>query len=895
MADEQQDNTFPAMINARFQGWKKNFDDNHFGRVEDYYTLAMRNKGQYFGAMSTKVRGKWNGRLGKGLVTFPVVPRAIRSKTATAISTDIRLDFKSSVPLPEKEAGVQMAENIYQFLEGLYWTEPLEISIAQLGMFGGFMGVRAEIDDDGPQVGSRQVTGQKWLQRGYTTFGCTDCGGIFEPQEIGLEPLPADMMTSDEDVAERNGEATKSGEPAPYAEPADVLDAEIIDDGPPKPTILKYSVEGVKCPRCDKPTLTQNTEEDYELGEAPTGELERIMAARFEMNAVPALLIRFDDLSTIGFKWEKAHWFNYHPPRPVYELLARRPKLKEKLAKNRYSDWSDSTKLYYDLSNSKGGVAGSTYENSDYLDSYAESDYWHVQPVACKGWKEPVGWTLFEDGTHGAFGETRPDMLGDKGGDLDVVFDIDAGETIEAAFKRREPEEKFRGTMVEMWGEEVVDVRNESFQDFWTLFGWQIDAAAAIPMGEERLNNLQDACTNVLSMIYSYVLRASNPKGVYDGRFFDENQLTDNQPGQWLRTKQDIQTDENYDVMKKIGYLSPADMSSVVDMFVQLIIQISKEESGVFDETVGNVNPQNQTKGGRELAVNQSLSLMTPSQKAKKYGKIAWARMMLNLWQRYMPDEAYKLVKGTYEDEWKPQDIEQFKALDVDREIQIDAIEGTDIPRTRSEYEQRFLAAMNFGLFDSANPVPLDIRVKVIKTLGLTDVDLDNYDADRRLAARRKDVMNEILDDAAKAAGGYDKLIAIVPDPATITPATPAGLPKRVLVPDVKLMIAQDPRTKVCQEDNHLTFIGYYTDQLKGLRGSKQPREPEIMLLEDAIDAHRAMIAASTAQVASVEGVIGNAGADQAGMGLAGQKDDAAKAAEAAANQPPPQQPMGVM
>src|SRR5687768_12200397 len=99
MATENEDknNSFPAMFKARKDMWRSSFDDAHYGRIEDFVVLAMRNKGAYFGAFSQRVKGQWNGRLGKGLVTYPVIPRAIRSKTATAISTDIRLDFKASV------------------------------------------------------------------------------------------------------------------------------------------------------------------------------------------------------------------------------------------------------------------------------------------------------------------------------------------------------------------------------------------------------------------------------------------------------------------------------------------------------------------------------------------------------------------------------------------------------------------------------------------------------------------------------------------------------------------------------------------------------------------------------------------------------------------------------
>lgn len=885
---EGKNSGFQAMILERVRVWKTAYDEAHYPRIGDYVTLAKRNRGDYFGAISQRVRNAWNGRLGKGLVTYPVVPRAMRSKTATAISTDIRLDFKSPVPDPEKEAAVQSAENIYLFLENLYWTEQLETSIAQLGMLGGFMGIRAEIED-GPAVGNRMLTGKKWNQKGATVYGCSDCGGTFDPEEIGLQPVEqASANEETPQIAESHDSQSMWQVDEESFEPFTPE-----NDAPhePKPAVTKYDASKTECPRCGKPTLVLETEEDYEYEDSPTGEFEKILAAKFDMNAESALLIRYDDLNAIGFKWERAHWFNYHPLVPVYELLAKRPALKDKLAKNSFTDWSDSTRWYYELSKARGNIGTPDYSERSYLDSYAETDYWFIQPIACKGWKEPVGWTLFEDGSIGAFGEQREGV--------EAVFDIDVDETVEDAFKRREPDEPFHGLMVEMWEETVIDVRNASFMDFWTLFGWQVDASSSIPMGEERLNNLQDACTNVLSMIYSMTLRFSSPKGVADGKFFREGDLTDNQPGRWIFAKQDMQSasdDElvKMNVLNKVGYIVPPSPPSLVDMFVNLIIQISKEESGVFDETVGNVNPQNQTASGRQGAINQSLSLMTPTQKAKKHGKVAWARMMLKLWQRYAPEEAYKLVKGTYEDEWKAQDVEAFKALDISNEILIDAIEGTDIPKSRSDYEERFFAAMQMGLFDPMSPIPLEIRAKVIKVLGLVDVDIDNYEADRRLAARRKEVMMQIAEEFASLAGGYDKLIAIVPDPATVTPEDPNGIPVRKLAPDLILTIQQDPRTRVAMEDNHLTFIGYYTDQLKGIRGARQPREVDIMLLESANDAHRAMIAMKSAQAASAEGVVANAGVDQGSLNLPSQKAEAAAMQQnAGAQMPPPVEESG--
>jgi hypothetical protein len=274
--NDEKNNSFPAMFNARAELWRSAYDESHHQRVADYVTIAKRNRGDYFGSISSRVRLAWNGRLGKGLVTYPVIPRAIRSKTATAISTDIRLDFKPSVPLPEKEAGVQSAENIYGFIENLYWTERLETAIAQLGQFGGFMGVKAEVDDQGPHVGSKPVMGDKWLQKGYATFGCSNCGSIFEPEEI-----PGLVNGSGGPESQESLERPEGGDDQDILDADTLNEPEIPESSNPKPAISQYSTAGVNCPRCQKPTLVQDTEEDYEMGQGPTDEIEKIMAAHF--------------------------------------------------------------------------------------------------------------------------------------------------------------------------------------------------------------------------------------------------------------------------------------------------------------------------------------------------------------------------------------------------------------------------------------------------------------------------------------------------------------------------------------------------------------------------------------------------------------------------------------
>jgi hypothetical protein len=290
-------------------------------------------------------------------------------------------------------------------------------------------------------------------------------------------------------------------------------------------------------------------------------------------------------------------------------------------------------------------------------------------------------------------------------------------------------------------------------------------------------------------------------------------------------------------------------MSAQVYSFIELIINIAKEESGVFNETVGNVEDQ-ETLGGRKMALNQSLSLMTPTQQAKALALVENTYIWLELWQKNAPDEAYTLIKGTYEEEWKPQDIEAFKALDIRRELAVTVVEGTDIPRTQREMEDRFLMAVNFGLFVEPNMLPLQIRAHIIKAVLGLDFDIGNYQAYQRLAHRRYEVLTQEM-----SALEPNEAFTIVPD------AT--GFPIRSLRPEIIASIMQDPRTMPRDTDEHLVFIEFYTDRLNGLAGAKQPDEVMIAACEQMISAHRAYSAAKAVQANAVANIAASTGQPQ--------------------------------
>ena len=162
------------------------------------------------------------------------------------------------------------------------------------------------------------------------------------------------------------------------------------------------------------------------------------------------------------------------------------------------------------------------------------------------------------------------------------------------------------------------------------------------------------------------------------------------------------------------------------------------------------------------------------------------------------------------------------------------------------------MIAVNMGLFLEPNPLPIQIRSHIVKSVLGIDFDLQNYSAYKRLASRRYEVIRQELE-------------AVTPNEAFVVAADMTGFPVRQLRPEIVASIAQDPRTAPRGTDEHLVFIEYFTDQINGLAGAKEPDEVLIAALEKQIDTHRALIAANAVQGAAVQGIAEGTPAQVAG------------------------------
>lgn len=893
--DNKPDPAFPDMIVERVRSWADIYDRGARERHGVGVTLTMRNRGDYFGYFFNRSQtSTWRPFTGKGQVTFPVIGRSIRSKTATACATRVQVQIEAVKQDPEQMAAAEIGRNVAKLAREKTWNKQIEASLAELGQLHRMAWLYTQYIADGPEV-ERQVTETKKVKSGVTSYDCRNCGLQVGPEDLGIDD-PADAIAKMAGFSSNNTEAqsvenspsastkeqpsldmdvpdeeTDSNQVSTTEEPSarelsdrdsqqlgntadgefsgdwdiDEVESEAITQEAER--MIEEQTAQIVCPNPEcglTGTMVLTSLAVYEEQEVLTGKTEKIRLGRLDTQVISPLLVRFDVYSCPGFQYRNAAWFNYHPLIPVYELEATAPWLKGKVSGNA-AQWSEASRLHYDLSMAGPGFGGGAgFSNSHYpADELVEINIWWITPDACMGYIAPEDWEL-GDGYDGELFEKWPGAM--------PKWNIRAGETIAVAMERQLADSDdpiFRGLMVVTYDDHIIAISNPHPFDNWVGYGWKIDSQSGIPQGEENLLKLQDAATNVMSLVYAHVKKRAGSTLVADpqGGFNESDIRNANQPGSIIIRKPiDVAiADRNW--QHYLGFLQPGELGSAVYSFIELIIQIAKEESGVFNETVGNVE-NTETLGGRKLALNQSLSLMTPTQQNKGAAMVETTYVWLELWQKHAPDEAYNHIKGSFEEEWKPQDIQAFRDLDVRRDLNVTVVEGTDIPRTLTEMEQRYMAAVTLGMFDQNSPIPIQYRSQIVRGVLGIDMDIENYDANKRLCASRYRRMRDEL-----AALTPTEAITVEPDPMT-------ALPVRVLRPEIKASLLSDARTAPRMTDSHLVMIEYWTDQVHGLAAMDEPNEPLIMAIDLMIDAHRQMIAATGAIDNAAAGAVNAAG-----------------------------------
>jgi hypothetical protein len=864
MAEEYTSSNFEEMILASVKEKKEAYDADNDERVRQAVTTEFRYRGDYFGTFNTlKTRNmEYVGGLGKGLVTFPVVPRAIRSKTATMLATSVKIELKPARELPEIEAGVDLATNILARAETNIFDEDFEINTAHLRQTQRLCyvrifnnqkkGIRYQEQERGGEPTQRRIHGK--------IYGCGECGlevgeEYVQPDEAGVMHCPGE-----------DGE----GCPGTLRQLHDEKVRDIV------PFVTKTKRTG---------------EPDIEI--------------------ISALLTRIDDLPCVGLQFDNTGWFNVNQLVPKLELQMQFPQFKDKLGEPNPEKWSAGTAWWYALTKERGnfwyaGGLSDGYKKG--LRQYFELEKWYYTPDKCLGYTAKGEWELEGDGEDnlgfsmkegetiekavrrhfGAVEEEVPPANPPEGDDIATMESAEAAPEAESEYDQPHAAgEDFEFTGICCWiaNGKLLKVEPYDVINDFNPYGWTINASSYYPLGEERLNKLQDAITNILSMIYSAGLKRQLAALFANPNLVDEESLRKNHTGGFIFAKTESGLPlEQINWQQQLFYLDPPGLDALVWELAQLIIQIQKEESGVYDETVGVANDKNQTMGGRLQAANQSLQLMLSPAQAKRKGKIETCRKLLKKWQT-MDNAAFQMIKGSFNEEWKPQDIAAFKNLDIDSDVVFKVVEGTDIPRAINDPQGALMAAFQMGLFDPQIPLPPVVLVKLLRALGV-EYDPKNTDATRRLAQKRLKLLKTKVANVL-AQTPMENAFVIVEEPLP-QPAPPGmeTVQRKILDPQLEAAIMADERLQAHETENHQVMMEFFVDHINGELGRDHPNTILLWMLDVFYKQHLTTMDNMMAREAATQGRIegtGSAVANETARALSGEEEREAAALEAEA------------
>lgn len=839
--------TFKDLIKNKLASWRHLYDDDNRYRVAELVTMVRRDRSDHFGNFDESwldrrhpLQMTWKPQMSKGMVTYPVIRRAVNAKIATELSTDVRLTIEPVRKDPRTEAVSSMSNKIWAYGRRTVWDEQFDYNQAKMRQLGRCVYIHVSKDLEGGVDIPYPNMVPKPSVSGLFTLDCATCGREVMPEEVGASN-PIQIAQENLDAAfERHsaakqemGELGSSEEPDYQGAYDEALAPEnLIDDTMSEPYLCPICAEGgITAP------LTPNLQ-DMKMTMVPAhdGTFNYKKSGQINGQLISPLLTRIDEFNALGFEMHKAHWFNYRFLMPTYEVELMcgedNSDAHEAVKNHTHEHWSDAVRWHYELRKNRGNVSPE-YTGTN-LTHLTECELWWIRPIACKGWKA-----------------TGNEEIGD--------WSIKTGQTIEESFtsKSRKGEKpvEFKGLALLVVGDEIIKVFNEDFRKNWLGVAWTPDPHSYFPQGEERLLPLQDAATRVFTLIYSFSQRSSAPRTVANQLHFTREDLEAHVVGGIILSKLNTKNPDELDLRKHIFNLDAGDLPSSMSEFVQMLISIIKEETGVYDEQTGAGSSYNRTKGGRELALDRSLGLQLPQMQSKGRGLREFAYRYLEHAQE-MDDAFFTLFIDENEEEWTDVDIEQFRKTDIRKEINISVTEGSDVPRTREELEEAYLAAIAEGLFDPNNPTPVDIRAIILKIRGI-NYDLQDQDANLRVANTRYENIRKKL----MAVNPGDAIVMMpTPDPADPTGATPLMVQgEPVMQPQLDPRLLQalmtEPDTQPQEfADNHFIFIDFFKKKLYGVIGAKSINPVLVLGINAYIAAHRGYVAADLAKQMALSG-----------------------------------------
>ena len=409
----------------------------------------------------------------------------------------------------------------------------------------------------------------------------------------------------------------------------------------------------------------------------------------------------------------------------------------------------------------------------------------YLKPCKYQSYRSPVSWSI------------RNEETGEK------IWTIERGETWEEAIQRQNPKAKPAKGLVFTLIENKLACAPE-FADFteeFSIIQFAPDAFSAWGRPFSILLSIQNDVNDLNTIAMVHFEKNSIANVVVDTRVFDFEDFEQD----FVPTREGAMIEGN--ISNHFAVVEPPRLGNEPIGYLQFLLSVGQNLSGVQPAAVGQAQPGTPYHA-QLLQVNQSQGLLATALKSKAQGKVQWLKNHLKVAQRCWSEEQFEQVRIQYGAEWKDEDIQDFLECDLDKDILVSYVEGSEIPKTLIQREiklQEFIAQVSqFAQLAPGTVTPQMMQELVAQLADYSDIEMDigNFEGDKRLAEARYERIKSGVE--TFGAEGYQ-----------ITPEMSNGITQVAL-----RIIQQGKCTPNPKAENHALHKEYWADRIRVLQAN---------------------------------------------------------------------------
>jgi hypothetical protein len=308
--------------------------------------------------------------------------------------------------------------------------------------------------------------------------------------------------------------------------------------------------------------------------------------------------------------------------------------------------------------------------------------------------------------------------------------------------------EGVRGFRFVFCNERLVDIEGPpefepNFRKCFTDVHFNRDAGSyhSIPLWDSK--QIQDDITLFNTLKTEVTARNAIRPVVFNSDIFD----LENFGQEYVPTKDGALDPEQGDIQKAAFQLPTASVTDDVAAHLEFLLGIRREVSGVQPALLGESQPD-QPYAAQRQQLEQAFGLLTSCGKSFASMKVDSMKQKLIIAFEHYTLEQFQAIAARFGEEWNEADVDSLTSIDLERDVRIDYIPGSEIPQGNLSKELKFFNALREVMpFIQSQMVPPEVIVQILKRIDEFadfDFDLSGSEVSDSLAQKRYQLLCQV-------------------------------------------------------------------------------------------------------------------------------------------------------